>query len=190
MRVQFEIGLVERHLRGVDRAGRREPVLLQFPPRLGAQGFVLPQRRVAGTEAQVGPGDEHAIDVALQAPVQRREAELLPRVVTRAQIEARRAQPSDHAVLDHVAALEDAQQAAVGLATRIDRSVGDLVLQRALAGGPEARGAEVGAARLRRARLLQPGIDQRRELTRQALGGVEVHHRRASLGAAVRAVCA
>src|SRR5690606_15027548 len=117
-------------------------------PRFGAQALVLPQRRVAGTEPQVGPGDEHAIDVALQAPVQRREAELLPRVVARAQIEARRAQPSDHAVLADVAALEDAQQAAVGLATRIDRGVGDLVLQRALARGPEARGTEVAALAL------------------------------------------
>ena len=133
---------------------------------------------------EIRPRDEHAIDMALHTPVERREAEGLAVAIARAQVKPRAPQPSDHALLDHMAALEHAQHAAVRLAPMIDRRLGVLELQRTLAGDPQARGAQVGAAGLRRARLLHPGVDQRRDLAREAGRRVEVHHCRALFCAA------
>jgi len=80
-------------------------MFLQLAEGFGAQALVLPERRVGKA---LRAGDDDAVDMALQAPVRCLEAELHVVRVARAQIEARRAQPACYAVLDHVAALEDA----------------------------------------------------------------------------------
>ena len=60
-----------------------------------------------------------------------------------------------------VTALEDAQDAAFGLATCIDRRFGELVLQRALAGHPEPGGPQVLPRGLSSSQPLKPSVDQR-----------------------------
>ena len=133
--VQFEIGLVNRHLRGVDGLGDGQALFLKVTPGFVAQALALPER---GIGEALGARDHDAVDVALQTAIGHREAELLAIGISGAQVETCFPQPSDHAVLHDVTTLEDAQHPAWGVTPVVDRSLGVLELQRTLAGHPEA----------------------------------------------------
>lgn len=163
--VQFEIGLVDRHLRGVDRLGDSEAAFLQLAPGLVAQTLVFPERGIGKT---IRPANDDAVDVALQAAVSDRETELLTVGLAGAQVKACIPQPRDHAVLHDMATLEDAQHPARDITPVIDRSLGIFELQRTLAGHAETRGPEVLAFGLAGASLLHPGVDQDGDLTGDA----------------------
>src|SRR5690606_923213 len=101
--------------------------------------------------------------MTLDAPTGDGETELLPIGPTGVELEAGEAQPADREILQDMADLEHAQHPPGQLTPRIDRRLGVLVLQGALAGDAEARSAKVTAGCLcgpfARQRLVDDSVD-------------------------------
>ena len=123
--LELHVGHVELALGEVDRLGLPEPALDQVGPGPLVQRLVLEQRRP--DDADVGTADDHAVDVAAQAPAGDAEAELPAVTATGAQIEPGRLQPANRQVLELVTGIEDPQQSAVEVLAVVDRRERDLV---------------------------------------------------------------
>ena len=141
--LEVEVGHVELDLREIDRLGLAQASFHDVVPRLHAERLVLEQGRPC--DANIGPADDDAIGMTTQSAARGDEAELLAVGAPVAQIEPGSTEPADRKFLEHVAGGEDAQDAAVEVAARVLRRVGDLVDQLAGAVLADAAAAEVVA---------------------------------------------
>ena len=112
-------------------------------------------------DADIGTGDDDAVDVAPDAAVGGDEAELLAVAAMGAKVEAGGAQPADRKSFELVAGIEDAQRAAVEALARIHRRAGELVDQFAGTRLADPAAAEICTGRLRAVAVDQRVVDQR-----------------------------
>src|SRR5690606_8192580 len=141
--LQLQVAQVELDLREVDRLGGAQATLDQVVPGFGVQRLVLPEHGPA--QADIGAGDDHAVDVAAQLAARRLEPELSAVGALGAKVEARAAQPADGERLELVAGVEDAQDRAIEIPSLILGRMGHLVDELARAGLADPAAAEIVA---------------------------------------------
>ena len=104
---QIHVGLVEGELGGVYRLGRNDAVTHDAPPRCRPEGLALPE---GGVSHGHGAADHAAVDMALEAAAEGREAELPAAPTLGPEVEPRGAEPGGDDILAAMPSLEDAQR--------------------------------------------------------------------------------
>ncbi len=111
-------------------------------------------------DADIGSGDDDAVDVTSNPAAGGDEAELLAVASVGAEVEACSPEPSDRERLELVTDVEDAQRSAIEALVGIDRRMHHLVHQLAGARLADPAAAEVVARLLLRMTIEQRPIDQ------------------------------
>src|SRR5581483_10848872 len=142
---QIEIGLIERDLGGVDWSRQNHATLDDLFPRRGADRLVLPQRREGHRRRAA---EKTPVDMAFEAAVEGREAELPAVGVPGSEIESGGPQPARHHLLAAMARFEDPESARVEIPVRVLRHGEIVVLDLTEALTPEARAADIVPWRL------------------------------------------
>jgi len=164
--LQLQIAHVELDLREVDRLGGAQATLDEVVPGFGIERFVLPEHRPA--QADIGAGDDHAINVATQFAARRLEPELSAVGALCAKVEPRAAQPADRKRLELVAGVEDAQDRTIKILSFVLGRMGHLVDEPARAGLADPAAAEIVARPLTPVARHESLVDQRIDPIRHA----------------------
>jgi hypothetical protein len=157
--LELHVGHVQLALGEVDRLRVPEPTLDQVGPGALVQRLVLEQRRP--DDADVGPGDKHAVDVTAETSAGDAEAELPAIACPGAEVEPGGLQPANGQILELVTGVENAKQPAVEFPAVIYRRERKLVGEPAGARLADPAAAEVVARRLRPVLGFQRRIDKR-----------------------------
>jgi hypothetical protein len=144
--LELHVRHVELTLGEVDRLRLPEAALDQVGPGALVQRFVLEQR--GPDDADVGPADDRAVDVAAHPAACDAEAELAAVAATGAQVEPCGLQPAGRQVLEPMAGIEDPEPRAIEVLAAVHRRERDLVGQPPRAWLADPAAAEVGARRL------------------------------------------
>jgi hypothetical protein len=113
----LHVGHVDLDLREVERLCGAKAALDDVVPGFRVESLVFPQRRPG--DADVGPGDNHAVDMAAQPPAGRCKPELAAVAALRPEIEPAGAEPLDRQRLETVSGFEHPQHGAVEVVTVI-----------------------------------------------------------------------